>query len=91
MRTRIVSVTVLVRELLQNAQTNYTTPNECTKSEIVRIFNVLTNQDHLIMKRILTSLICVCLTLASFTQVPEKIDRGVVALTVDRNSVYVGW
>ena len=43
------------------------------------------------MKRILFSTICVCIALTSFNQIPEKIDRGVVALTVEENSIYVGW
>ena len=43
------------------------------------------------MKQILISSICVLLALTCFAQIPEKIDRGVVALTVDENSVYVGW
>ena len=43
------------------------------------------------MKQILISSICAWFALTCFGQIPEKIDRGVVALTVDENSVYVGW
>lgn len=43
------------------------------------------------MKRILFLWACAWFTLTSFAQIPERIDRGVVALNVDLNSVYVGW
>ena len=35
--------------------------------------------------------ICVAFFSTLFSQVKEKIDRGVVALTIDEGKVYVGW
>ena len=43
------------------------------------------------MKRTLTSSISIFISLLALAQLPEKIDRGVVALSVDENIIYVGW
>lgn len=43
------------------------------------------------MKSILTSSLCILFTFFATAQRAEKIDRGVVALTIDESTIYVGW
>jgi rhamnogalacturonan endolyase len=43
------------------------------------------------MNRILTSSLCILFSIFAIAQQAEIIDRGVVALTVNENTVYVGW
>ena len=43
------------------------------------------------MKRILNLSLCIGWAMTSLAQVAEQIDRGVVALNVDEQTVYVGW
>ena len=43
------------------------------------------------MKQILTSSICILFSILTMAQQAEQIDRGVVALTIDENTVYIGW
>lgn len=43
------------------------------------------------MKRIPVLTICLVFSILAMAQQAEKIDRGVVALTIDENIIYVGW
>ena len=43
------------------------------------------------MTRILTFSLCILFSILTMAQQAEIIDRGVVALTIDENTVYVGW
>ena len=43
------------------------------------------------MKSFLISFLCILFSVLSLAQQAEKIDRGVVALTIDENTIYVGW
>lgn len=43
------------------------------------------------MKSILISSLCILFSILAMAQQAERIDRGVVALTVDENTIYIGW
>ena len=43
------------------------------------------------MKRLLTFVLCVSFSILALAQQAEKIDRGVVALTLGERAIYVGW